>query len=63
AADGAALDDLDLGGDAWVSLVVRDGAVLPPRGETPLLAGDQVLVLVEPESPPDLDAVFGLSEG
>ena len=48
---------------ACSAAVVRDGAVLPPRGETPLLAGDQVLVLVEPESPPDLDAVFGLSEG
>lgn len=62
AADGAALEGLDFGG-AWVSLVVREGAILPPRGDTQLLAGDEVIVLIEPEAPPDLDSVFGARAG
>ncbi|HVA05544.1 MAG TPA: cation:proton antiporter [Acidimicrobiales bacterium] len=35
----------DDAGDAWVSLVVRDGQLLPMSGTTILQAGDQVLIV------------------
>jgi cell volume regulation protein A len=34
---------------AWISVVVRDGTLLLVSGETELRAGDEVLVLGEPE--------------
>ena len=37
-----------LPGDAWVSFVVRDGQLVPIKGDTRLRAGDDVLVLAEP---------------
>ena len=49
-ADGRTIDDLtDLPGDAWVSFVVRDGQLVPIKGDTRLRAGDDVLVLAPPE--------------
>jgi cell volume regulation protein A len=45
--DGVAIEDLALPGDAWVTLVVRDGAALQPRGDLVLEAGDRVLVLAD----------------
>ncbi|TAM90782.1 MAG: sodium:proton exchanger, partial [Jatrophihabitans sp.] len=44
-ADGCAIGDLDLGEDAWVSLVSRSGRLLQVRRDTVLHAGDEVLVL------------------
>ena len=50
-ADGRTIDDLDdLPGDAWVSFIVRDGQLVPLKGDTRLRAADDVLVL----APPDL---------
>jgi cell volume regulation protein A len=57
-ADGAAIRDLPFGEEAWVSLVVRDGAPLQVRGETELEAGDEVLVLAEAESEDLLKQLF-----
>jgi cell volume regulation protein A len=57
-ADGARVGDLSLGDDAWVSMVVREGRLLPPNAGTVLRAGDEVLVLVDPEEEPDLQPVF-----
>jgi cell volume regulation protein A len=51
AAEGAPLHDLALPGDTWASLVVRDGAALPPDGQLRLRAGDRVVVL--PRAPGD----------
>jgi potassium/hydrogen antiporter len=49
-ADGRTIDDLaGLPGDAWVSFVVRDGQLVPIKGDTRLRAGDDVLVLAPPE--------------
>ena len=57
AADGAAIDDLPLGEDAWVSFVIsRDGRLVQVAG-TELRAGDEVLVLAD-EDAPELRAVF-----
>jgi cell volume regulation protein A len=48
-ADGRTVDDLGgFPGDAWVSFVVRDGQLVPIRGDTRLRAGDDVLVLAHP---------------
>ena len=49
-ADGRTIEELaDLPGDAWVSFVVRDGQLVPIKGDTNLRAGDDVLVLADPD--------------
>jgi len=48
AADGAAIADLDLGEDAWVSMVSRGGHLVLVKGRTRLHAGDEVLVIGRP---------------
>ena len=51
-ADGAAIRDLPLGEEAWISLVSRAGRLVQVRGDTVLQAGDEVLVLAaEPAEP------------
>ena len=57
-ADGRAIGELDLGEDAWISLVIRDGQLVPVQGATILRAGDEVIVLTDPERTPDLAPVF-----
>jgi cell volume regulation protein A len=58
-ADGHRVDDLpSLPEDAWISLVVRDNQLLPVTGDTPLQAGDQVLIIATPESRDALVATF-----
>jgi len=44
--------------DAWISLVVRDNRLLPVRGDTELLAGDQILILAHPDLHDVLSATF-----
>jgi cell volume regulation protein A len=52
-ADGCSLQDLPgLAEGTWVSLVLRDGALLPVRGDTVLLPGDEVLLLLDEEQEP-----------
>jgi potassium/hydrogen antiporter len=49
-ADGRTIDDLDdLPGDAWVSFIVRDGQLVPLKGDTRFRAADDVLVLAPPD--------------
>jgi potassium/hydrogen antiporter len=60
AADGVAIDELaERLGDVWVSIVVRSSALLPVRGTTRLAAGDDVVVLADPEAHESLVAAFG----
>ena len=56
AADGVTVDDLPCGEDAWVSFVIREGRLVPVRGDTEIRAGDEVLVLADDAS--RLDVVF-----
>ncbi|MDN3353308.1 potassium/proton antiporter [Actinomadura sp. DC4] len=49
-ADGATVDDLPCGEDAWVSFVIREGRLVTVRGGTELRAGDEVLVLADDAS-------------
>jgi potassium/hydrogen antiporter len=59
-ADGTTLADLVLGEDAWISMINRSGAVVAPTGSTSLQAGDEVLVLTDPDAD---TAVAPLFEG
>ena len=59
-ANGHRIDELhDLPEDAWISLVVRDNRLLPVRGSSTLQAGDEVLVLADPDLHEQLMATFG----
>lgn len=55
-ADGTATKDLDIGEDAWISMVSRAGRLVQVRGHTRLRAGDVVLALADPGA--DLTALF-----
>jgi potassium/hydrogen antiporter len=57
-ADGSAVGDLPCGENAWVSLVVRDGALLTVGADTTLQADDDVLVLADPDETPALERYF-----
>ena len=58
-ADGRTIDELaGLPGDAWVSFIVRDGQLLPIKGDTALQPGDDVLVLADPGLREKLIAAF-----
>lgn len=56
---GAEMRDLPLPEGCLVTLVLRGGDVVVPRGGTALLPGDQVCVFVLPEGRPLLDLLFG----
>jgi potassium/hydrogen antiporter len=58
AADGSAVSELPFGEDVWVSLIVRDGNLVTPTDDMTLRAGDDVLVLAEPDETPTLDRLF-----
>src|SRR6266542_2963544 len=47
-ADQSTIAALELGEDAWISFVRREGRLVQVRGETMLRAGDEVLVLADP---------------
>jgi potassium/hydrogen antiporter len=57
-ADGRRIGELDLGEDVWISLVIRDGQLIPVQGSTTLRAGDEIIALTDPEHTPDLAPVF-----
>jgi cell volume regulation protein A len=58
-ADGHRIDDLpNLPEDAWISLVVRENQLLPVTGETPLRAGDQLLIIAPPDQHDLLMTIF-----
>jgi cell volume regulation protein A len=48
-ADGSRMDELTLGENVWISVVGREGALVQLRGDTTLRAGDEVLVLADPQ--------------
>ncbi len=65
-ADGRSIRDLDLGDGVWVSVVSRDGILLPITGDTVLHGGDEVLALVDEaygsDPAPQFVAVPGIDE-
>jgi potassium/hydrogen antiporter len=56
-ADGSAIGELPCGEDVWVSLIIRDGSLVTV-GDTTLRAGDEVLVLADPDNAEALDRLF-----
>ena len=49
--DGRTVEEVaDLVGNVWISMVVRDGVLLPARGDTQLRAGDLVTLLIDEDS-------------
>ena len=60
-ADGRTIGDLELDESAWITLVIRSGRLLPSAASTTLLAGDEVVLLVDPERPVEVAGLFGAS--
>lgn len=60
AADGTAIEDLDLGEDAWISMIGRQGRMVQVRGSTVLQAGDEVLAIGDPQV--DVGRLFGAGQ-
>jgi cell volume regulation protein A len=59
-AEGCTIETLgDRAGDIWVSIVVRTTGLVPVRGDTELRAGDEVVVLADPELRDTLAELFG----
>jgi cell volume regulation protein A len=61
AADGAAVADLGLGDRTWLSLLRREGELVPLRRDTRLHPGDQVLAQCDDGA--DLERLFHRPEG
>ena len=57
-ADGRTLKELALPAGATVVVVLRGGKVIPPRGDTRILAGDHVMLVYRPEVTEILEEVF-----
>ena len=62
-ADGSTLADLALGEDAWISFISRDGASVAVSRDTVLQAGDEVVVLADPATQPNLEPLFTSETG
>jgi cell volume regulation protein A len=62
-ADGRSIQDLtEVSDEAWVSMVVRAGQLVPVRPSTTLRAGDDVVIFAGPETRAELVRAFGLEE-
>jgi trk system potassium uptake protein TrkA len=61
-ADGKTIDELDMPPDCSIVAVVRERHVIPPRPETPLQVGDEVLALAAAEAEGDLRKAFTVEE-
>ncbi len=58
-ADGRTIENLTAAtGDAWVSIVVRDGRLVPIQSDTTLHSGDDVVVLAHPDLHRELAGMF-----
>ena len=55
---GKLVSELGMPRDSTLVAIVRDEHVIVPRGDTPLQAGDEVLILLTPESETGVHAVF-----
>jgi cell volume regulation protein A len=55
---GAAIRDLPLGDETWISMVVRDGKARQARGSYRFEPGDEVLAIASPRDAPALSRLF-----
>ncbi len=58
AAASSTLAELDLGDDAWVTMIVRDEAALQPHAMLQLRPGDRVLLLADPDDLHRIECLF-----
>jgi cell volume regulation protein A len=58
AAEGCTIEGVGLPGDAWISLLVRRGELVPVRADTVLAAEDDVLVQAGPDDWDVLSSLF-----
>jgi cell volume regulation protein A len=52
-AAGRTIDELNLDEDVWISMLLRDGLLVTVRGDTVIRAGDEIVVLTDPEQGSD----------
>ncbi|MGH3830605.1 MAG: cation:proton antiporter [Pseudonocardiaceae bacterium] len=57
-ADGCTIAELAMGEDAWISMINRNGALVPVCRDTVLQAGDEVLLLADPDTGTDPQPLF-----
>ena len=57
-AAGRLVRDLQIGDSTWISLIVRDGVPMQPRGSSRVREDDEVLVLTDPVDEPAVRRVF-----
>jgi potassium/hydrogen antiporter len=57
-AAGRLVRDLAIGDSTWISLIVRDGVPIQPRGSSRIQPGDEVLVLTDPTEESAVRRVF-----
>lgn len=57
-ADGHRIDELELGQGVWISIALRGGRLMDLGGQTVLRAGDEVLLLTDPDDDGDAAAPF-----
>ena len=63
AADATPVGDLLVTEDAWISLLIRDGRLVPVRSDTILRAGDEAVVLSTDPDAAGLTALFAAPAG
>ena len=57
--DGKTVEDVaEMAGNIWISIVVRDGLLLPVHGDTQLRAGDLVTLLIDEDLPQEVAGMF-----
>jgi potassium/hydrogen antiporter len=58
-ADGLTVEEVaELASDIWISIVVRDGQLLPVHGDTRLRADDMLTLLIDGDSREDVRKIF-----
>jgi cell volume regulation protein A len=58
-ADGLTVEEIaELASDIWISIIVRDGQLLPVHGDTRLRAGDMLTLLIDGDSRQDVSKIF-----
>jgi cell volume regulation protein A len=57
-ADGTSIAALPCGENAWISLVIRNGALLPVADDTVLQPDDDVVILADPDEAESLESCF-----
>jgi Trk K+ transport system NAD-binding subunit len=57
--DGRTVEEIaELASNVWISIVVRDGMLLPVHGDTQLHAGDMVTLLTDGDIPERVTEMF-----